>query len=195
MLRRPAREEKAGRKAAGPVSSYVASLSLSTPPRPTLVDRDTHGLLEYTVRTTPDSDSTRLSPRAEAATRAFEYVSKERRKRSLADRSLQTSVTESVSQSLPHSYQRSTWSLHTLIFYTSVRWILCILWFLLAGLALQVDSPSSGSSFRTSRLQADLLLQVGRPFVLQVGSCFRIVFPSLFTYLPSAQILMRTDLR
>ena len=29
---------------------------------------------------------------------------------------------QTVSQSLPHSYQRSTWSLHTLIFYTSVRW-------------------------------------------------------------------------
>ena len=32
------------------------------------------------------------------------------------------SVSQSVSQSLPHSYQRSTWSLHTLIFGTSVRW-------------------------------------------------------------------------
>ena len=57
--------------------------------------------------------------------------------------------TQSVSH-LPHSYQRSTWSLHTLIFCTSVRWVLCILWFLLAGLALQVDSPSSVSSLRTS---------------------------------------------
>ena len=56
---------------------------------------------------------------------------------------------QSVS-SLPHSYQRSTWSLHTLIFCTSVRWNLSILWFLLAGLALQVDSPSSVSSLRTS---------------------------------------------
>ena len=82
--------------------------------------------------------------------------------------------------------------LHTLIFCTSVRWNLCILFFLLAGLALQVDSPSSGSSLRTCHfLQADLLLQAGRPFVLQVDSCFRIVFPSLFTYLLSAQILMR----
>jgi len=56
----------------------------------------------------------------------------------------------SSSSSLPHSYQRSTWSLHTLIFCTSVRWNLSILWFLLAGLALQVDSPSSVSSLRTS---------------------------------------------
>ena len=32
-------------------------------------------------------------------------------------------------------------------------------------------------------LQVDLLLQVGLPFVLQVDSCFRIVSPSLFTYL------------
>ena len=46
-----------------------------------------------------------------------------------------------------------TWSLHTLIFCTGVRWILCTLWFLLAGLALQVDSPSSGS---------DVLLRWGR---------------------------------
>ena len=32
-------------------------------------------------------------------------------------------------------------------------------------------------------VQVDLLLQVGLPFVLQVDSCFRIVSPSLFTYL------------
>ena len=94
LLRRPApQEKKAGRKHP---DLFLASLSLSTTPTPTLSRRDTHGLLEYTVRTTPDSDSTRLSPRAEAATRAFEYVSKERRKRSLADRSLQTSVSQSV---------------------------------------------------------------------------------------------------
>ena len=64
---------------------------------------------------------------------------------------------QSVSQSLPHSYQRSTWSLHTLIFCTSVRWNLSILWFLLAGLALQVD----------------LLLQVG-------------VFPSYSRLIPAS---------
>ena len=68
---------------------------------------------------------------------------------------------------------------HTLIFCTSVRWNLSILWLLLAGLALQVDSPSLVSSFRTSGV--DLLLQVGLPIVLQVDSCFRIVSPSLFT--------------
>ena len=36
-------------------------------------------------------------------------------------------ASQSVSQSLPHSNQRSTRSLHTLIFCTSVRWNLCIL--------------------------------------------------------------------
>ena len=64
-------------------------------------------------------------------------------------------VAESFSQSvittgtlLPTEH---TWALHTLIFCTtSVRWNLSILWFLLAGLALQVDSPSSVSSLRTS---------------------------------------------
>ena len=90
-------------------------------------------------------------------------------------------IRRSVSQSLPHSYQRSTWSLHTLIFYTSVRWILCILWFLLAGLALQVDSPSSGSSFRTSgrsptsgwsplRTPGRFLLQDSLPFAIHLSS-------------------------
>ena len=65
-------------------------------------------------------------------------------------------ISQSVSQSLPHSYQRSKWSLHTLIFCTSVRWNLSILlWFLFwqgPGLALQVDVPraSSVSSLRTS---------------------------------------------
>ena len=88
--------------------------------------------------------------------------------------------------------QRSTWSLHTLIFYTSVRWILCILWFLLAGLALQVDSPSPGSSLRTPGRSPT---SGWSSFHTPVDSCFRIVVPSLFTYLPSAQILMRTDLR
>jgi hypothetical protein len=62
---------------------------------------------------------------------------------------------------------------------------------------------SGGSHFRLIlrlqgvpfALQVDLLLQVGLPFVLQVDFCFRIVFPSLFTYLPPAQLLMRTGLR
>ena len=67
------------------------------------------------------------------------------------------------------------------------------MWLLLAGLALQVDSPSF--QCLPFALQVDLLLQVGLPIVLQVDSCFRIVSPSLFAYLPSAQILMRTDLR
>ena len=66
--------------------------------------------------------------------------------------------------------------IHTLIFYTSMRW-------------------TDGLSALSFVLQVDLLLQVGLPFTLQVDSCFRIVVPSLFTYLPSAQILMRTDLR
>ena len=44
-------------------------------------------------------------------------------------------------------------------------------------------------------LQADLLLQVGRPFVLQVGSCFRIVFPSLFTYLLAVSTKVQRFLR
>jgi hypothetical protein len=44
-------------------------------------------------------------------------------------------------------------------------------------------------------LQVDLLLQVGIPFVLQVDSCFRIVSPSLFTYLlVGADLDERTDL-
>jgi hypothetical protein len=55
------------------------------------------------------------------------------------------------------------------------------LWFLLAGLALQVDVPRL--QCLPFALQVDLLLQVGLPFVLQVDSCFRIVSPSLFTYL------------
>ena len=79
---------------------------------------------------------------------------------------------------------------HTLIFCTSVRWNLSIVWLLVW----------QGSHFRLIlrlqclpfALQVDLLLQVGLPIVLQVDSCFRIVSPSLFTYLPSAQILMRT---
>ena len=86
-----------------------------------------------------------------------------------------------MAESLPHSYQQITWSLHTLIFYTSVRWILCILWFLLAGLALQVDSPSSGSSFRTSgrsptsgwsplRTPGWFLLQDSLPFAIHLSS-------------------------
>ena len=62
-----------------------------------------------------------------------------------------------------------------------MRWNLSILWFLLAGLALQVDFPSR--QCLPFALQVDLLLQVGLPFVLQVDSCFRIVSPSLFTYL------------
>ena len=60
-----------------------------------------------------------------------------------------------------------------------------------------VASSWQGSHFRLIlrlqclpfALQVDLLLQVGLPFVLQVDSCFRIVSPSLFTYLPSAHDL------
>ena len=72
--------------------------------------------------------------------------------------------------------------LHTLIFCTSVRWNLCIFEvFFWQGSHFRLILRLLGLPFA---LQADLLLQVGRPFVLQVGSCFRIVFPSLFTYLP-----------
>ena len=62
-----------------------------------------------------------------------------------------------------------------------MRWILCILWFLLAGRALQVDSPSSGSSFRTSgrsptsgwsplRTPGWFLLQDSLPFAIHLSS-------------------------
>jgi hypothetical protein len=81
---------------------------------------------------------------------------------------------------------------HTLIFCTSVRWNLT---------ASSCGFFWQGSHFRLIlrlqclpfALQVDLLLQVGLPIVLQVDTCFRIVSPTLFTYLPSAQILMRTD--
>ena len=86
---------------------------------------------------------------------------------------------------------------HILIFCASVRYGISascgFFWHGSQSRTSQVDSPSSVSSLRTS----------GRSptsgwssfFGLQVDSCFRIVSPSLFTYLLSAQILMRTDLR
>ena len=100
---------------------------------------------------------------------------------------------QSVSQSLPNSYHTEhTVPLHTLIFCMSVRWNLCIFEvFFWQGSHFRLILRLLGLPFA---LQVDLLLQVGRPFVLQVDSCFRIVFPSLFTYLPSAQLLMRTSL-
>ena len=99
---------------------------------------------------------------------------------------------QSVSHYRTHTTEHTV-PLHTLIFCTSVRWNLCIFEvFFWQGSHFRLILRLLGLPFA---LQADLLLQVGRPFVLQVGSCFRIVFPSLFTYLPSAQILMRTDLR
>ena len=67
---------------------------------------------------------------------------------------------------------------------------------------LVVSSGSARTSVAILRLQClpfalqvDLLLQVGLPFVLQVDSCFRIVSPSLFTYLlVGADLDERTDL-
>jgi len=70
------------------------------------------------------------------------------------------------------------------LFCSSVRWNLSILWFLLAGLALQVDSPSSVCSLRTSgrsptsgwsslRTPGWFLLQDSLPFALHLSSCWR----------------------
>ena len=105
---------------------------------------------------------------------------------------VESGFSQSVSHYRTHTTEHTV-PLHTLIFCTSVRWSLCIFEvFFWQGSHFRLILRLLGLPFA---LQADLLLEVGRPFVLQVGSCFRIVFPSLFTYLPSAQILMRTDLR
>ena len=89
----------------------------------------------------------------------------------------------SVSHYRTHTTEHTV-PLHTLIFCTSVRWNLCIFEvFFWQGSHFRLILRLLGLPFA---LQADLLLQVGRPFVLQVDSCFRIVFPSLFTYLPTS---------
>ena len=104
----------------------------------------------------------------------------------------QAACHQSVSHYRTHTTEHTV-PLHTLIFCTSVRWNLCIFEvFFWQGSHFRLILHRQGLPFV---LQVDLLLQVGLPFTLQVDSCFRIVVPSLFTYLPSAQILMRTDLR
>ena len=88
---------------------------------------------------------------------------------------------QSVSHYRTHTTEHTV-PLHTLIFCTSVRrWNLCIFVFLLAGLALQVDSPSSRSSLRTSgrsptsgwsplRTPGWFLLQDSLPFAIHLSS-------------------------
>jgi hypothetical protein len=100
-------------------------------------------------------------------------------------------ISQSVSQSLPYSYQRSNGANGVPTHSDLLNVRAC------DGISASCcgffSGRAQGSHFRLMfperlqclpfALQVDLLLQVGLPFVLRVDCCFRIVSPSLFTYL------------